>query len=143
MTQPLSQRLFLLAAAAVLAGVVAVAVVAKHGREAGASPTFTSTPASGGWNHAFAGSRGPVGDAQRTTCGQVLTAKSLGVTVPALPCGAKLVLRYGSSQVLTEVIDNQFAESGHDLEVTEKLARILGLEGTAQIEWRFATEAGG
>ena len=68
--------------------------------------------APGGWNVAFAGSRGATGDAQRTTCGQVLTPESLGVTHPVLPCGAKVVLRSGYKQVLTEVIDNKLAEPG-------------------------------
>ena len=54
---------------------------------------LTSAPAPAGWNSAFAGSRGPTGDAQRTTCGQVLAPESLGVTHPVLPCGAKVVLR--------------------------------------------------
>ena len=38
----------------------------------GGSVSLTSAPAPAGWNIAFAGSRGPAGDAQRTTCGQVL-----------------------------------------------------------------------
>ena len=104
--------------------------------------SLTSAPAPAGWNSAFAGSRGPAGDAQRTTCGQVLAPKSLGVTHPVLPCGAKVVLRYGSDQVLTEVIDNSLAEPGRQLEVTEALAQMLGIDGTVELEWRFATEPG-
>jgi len=107
------------------------------------STGLTSAPAPAGWNTAFAGSRGAVGDAQRTTCGQVLAPESLGVTHPVLPCGAKVVLRNGRTQVLTEVIDNALVEPGRQLELTEALARTLGLEGTAEIEWRFATEASG
>jgi hypothetical protein len=60
-----------------------------------------------------------------------------------LPCGAKLVLRHGEVLVLSEVIDNALVEPGRQLEVTEALARILELEDTAEIEWRFATEAVG
>ena len=33
--------------------------------------------------------------------------KSLGVTHPVLPCGAKLLIRFGGQTVLTEVIDNK------------------------------------
>ena len=58
-----------------------------------------------------------------------------------LPCGAKVVLRYGETQVLTEVIDNALVEPGRQLEVTEALARTLGIEDTVELEWRFATEA--
>ena len=43
------------------------------------------------------------------------------------------------TQVLTEVIDNALAEPGRQLEVTEELARMLGIDGTVELEWRFAT----
>ncbi|MBA2741578.1 MAG: hypothetical protein H0U46_06160, partial [Actinobacteria bacterium] len=107
------------------------------------SAALTSAIAPGGWYQAFAGSRGPVGDAQRTTCGLLLTGRSLGVTHPVVTCGAKLVLRHEGKQVLTEVIDNALVEAGRQLEVTEALARILELQGTEEIEWRFAVEASG
>ena len=142
MTPSLPQRLVVLSAVALLAAVTAVAVVERSTR-ASTSLEATTAPAPGGWNTAFAGTRGPVGDAQRTTCGQVLTPRSLGVTHPVLPCGAKLVLRNGDKQVLTEVIDNKLVESDRQLEVTEKLASLLGLQGTQEIQWRFATESGG
>ena len=132
----------LLAAVAFLGAVAALAVVEQRSDQA--TPAgFASAAAPTGWNHAFAGSRGAVGDAQRTTCGQILTTRSLGVTHPVLPCGAKLVLRNGNVQVLTEVIDNKLVEPGRQLEVTARLAQMLKLEGTQEIEWRFATESSG
>lgn len=138
----LAERLLLLAAVALLGGVVALAVGEE--RAADATPAaFTSAAAPGGWNQAFAGSRGAVGDAQRTSCGQVLTTESLGVTHPVLPCGAKLIVRHDGTQILTEVIDNVLAEPGRQLEVTAGLADMLGLEGTEEIEWRFATATSG
>jgi len=137
---PLPQRLVLLAAVALLAAVSALAVIEQRASDQGSAP-LTSAPAPAGWNAAFAGSRGPTGDAQRTTCGQVLAPESLGVTHPVLPCGAKVVLRNGNAQVLTEVIDNRLVEPGRQLEVTEALAAMLGLDGTVEIEWRFATES--
>jgi hypothetical protein len=136
------ERLVVLAAAAFVAALTAIAVV--HERDKGpAAPVFASASAPTDWNTAFAGSRGAPGDAQRTTCGEVLTAKSLGVTHPVLPCGAKLVLRNGSTQILTEVIDNKLAVPGRQLEVTPALARMLGLSGTEEIRWRFASEPTG
>jgi hypothetical protein len=134
----LAQRLVVLAGVALLAAVASVAIVSERGTNEGAA-ALTSAPAPAGWNVAFAGSRGPTGDAQRTTCGQVLTPESLGVTHPVLPCGAKVILRSGSKQVLTEVIDNALVEPGRQLEVTEKLAQLLGIDGTVELEWRFAT----
>jgi predicted RNA-binding Zn-ribbon protein involved in translation (DUF1610 family) len=134
----IAQRLVVLAAVALLAAVASVAIVSQRGTNESAA-ALTSAPAPAGWNIAFAGSRGPTGDAQRTTCGQVLSPDSLGVTHPVLPCGAKVILRSGSKQVLTEVIDNTLVEPGRQLEVTEKLAQLLGIEGTVELEWRFAT----
>ncbi len=142
MTSSFPEHLVVLAAVALLGAVAALAVV-ERSEQAASTPPLTSAAAPAGWNSAFAGSRGPVGDAQRTTCGQVLTPESLGVTHAVLPCGTKIVLRLGGTQVLTEVIDNKLVEPGRQLEVTEKLARILHLEDTTEIDWRFATEVGG
>jgi len=131
----------LLGAVALLGGVLALAVVEQRSQD-DRTAGLVGAAAPAGWNIAFAGSRGPVGDAQRTTCGQVLAPKSLGATHPVLPCGAKVVLRKGDTQVLTEVIDNALVEPGRQIEVTEALGRLLQLDATAEIEWRFATEAG-
>ena len=141
MQHALAQRLVVLAAVALLAGVAAVAIVSQRATNQSAA-ALTSAPAPAGWNIAFAGSRGATGDAQRTTCGQVLSPESLGVTHPVLPCGAKVILRSGNKQVLTEVIDNALVEPGRQLEVTEKLAQLLGIDGTVELEWRFATTGG-
>lgn len=141
MTESFPQRLVFLAAIALLAAVSVLAIIDRRAPVVG-STGLTSAPAPAGWNTAFAGSRGAVGDAQRTTCGQVLAPESLGVTHPVLPCGAKVVLRNGDLNILTEVIDNALVEPGRQLEVTEELASMLGIEGTVEIEWRFATEPG-
>src|SRR5687767_723897 len=135
------QRLVLLAAVAVLGAALALAAVERL--EADSGTRLTGAEAPSGWFVAFAGSRGPVGDAERTSCGQVLSSESLGISHPVLTCGAKLILRRQDTQVLSEVIDNTLVEAGRELEVTEGLAEILGLKGTAEIEWRFAAETGG
>ena len=134
----LAQRLVVLAGVALLAGVAAAAIVA-HRATSESAAALTSAPAPAGWNVAFAGSRGAPGDAQRTTCGQVLASESLGVTHPVLPCGAKVIVRWGGKQVLTEVIDNALVEPGRQLELTEALANMFGIDGTVELEWRFAT----
>ncbi|GIU95154.1 MAG: hypothetical protein KatS3mg012_1611 [Gaiellaceae bacterium] len=138
----LAQRLLLLAAAALVAATAALAVVERRS-EPSTSEILAGLRAPVAWTTAFAGSRGPAGDALRTTCGQVLGPESLGVSHAVLPCGAKLVLRYRGKQVLTEVIDNALVEPGRQLEVTEALAELLGIEGTVELEWRFATEESG
>ena len=91
-----------------------------------------------GWYSALAGSRGAPRDAERTTCRRVLTGRSLGVSHAVLPCGAKIVIAYDGTEVLTEVIDNRMRRSGRQFELTEPLAQRLGLDGTQQIRWRFA-----
>jgi hypothetical protein len=138
MSDVLAQRLLTLAAVALVGAVVALAIVERRAQDGG-RPGLTSAAAPSGWYAAFAGSRGPAGDAQRTTCGQVLADGSLGVTHPVLPCGAKVVLRKGDTQVLTEVIDNTLVEAGRQLEVTDALGRLLDLDQTAEIEWRYAS----
>ena len=56
-----------------------------------------------------------------------------------LPCGAKIFISYSGAEVLTEVIDTKLKEPGRQFELTEALAQQLGVEGTQQIRWRFAT----
>jgi hypothetical protein len=118
---------------------VAIAVVEQRGDAQAATADGAAAPGPSGWYVALAAPRPPAGDAERTTCDLVLTAASLGVTHPVLPCGAKLVLRYGGETVLTEVIDNQLTSSGRQLELTDALARMVGLDGTQEVEWRYAT----
>ena len=95
--------------------------------------------AGGGWYEALAAPRPPGGDAERTSCGLTLTARSLGMTHPALPCGAKLLVRYGGETIFTEVIDNELQASGRQFELTPALAQLIGLDGTQQVEWRYAS----
>ena len=60
-----------------------------------------------------------------------------------LPCGAKLLLRFGGQTVLTEVIDNKLKSAGRQFELTERLAVELGIDGTQAIDWRFAARPSG
>ena len=75
MTPALLQRLLGLAAVALLAGLVALAVVHEDGQTNDAAVPTPARAAEGddGWYVALAGSRGLPGDAQRTTCGTLLT----------------------------------------------------------------------
>ena len=144
MPAAVAQRLLGLAAVALLGGLIALAVVEQRGSDANATPQPTGAIApGGGWYSALAASRGQAGDAERTSCGLILTGKSLGVTHPVLPCGAKLLLRFGGQTVLTEVIDNKLKSAGRQFELTERLARDLGLDGTQEVDWRFAAPPAG
>ena len=142
MSAAVSRRLLVLAAAALLAGLVALAVQEQRGADT-AQAAALGAAAPGGWYEALAASRGSAGDAERTTCGLTLTSRSLGVTHPVLPCGTKVLIRYGDETLLTEVIDTKLKSPGNQFELTEGIARRLGLDGIQRVQWRFATPASG
>ncbi|MDF2750665.1 MAG: hypothetical protein K0T00_1841 [Gaiellaceae bacterium] len=139
MTPAVIQRVVVLAAVALLAGVGAVALASRDDRATTATQLRAVPTPDGGWYTGLASSRGPAADAERTTCRLVLSGRSLGVTHPTLPCGAKIFVSYDGTQLLTEVIDTRLKEPGRQFELTEALARRLDLEGTQEIEWRFAS----
>ena len=132
------QRTVALAAIALLAGVGALALTNDGESGDGSEALDAATVAETGWYSALAGSRGAPSDAERTTCRSILTPRSLGVTHAVLPCGAKVVIAYGGTEVLTEVIDNRMKRPGRQFELTEALSQRLGIDGTQQIRWRFA-----
>ena len=134
------QRTIALAAVALVSAVAVLALTGRAADKSGqAGPQQVPVAGGGGWYTALAGSRGGALDAERTACGLILTARSLGVSHPVLPCGAKIYVSYGGAEVLTEVIDTKLKQSGRQFELTEALAQQLGIEGTQQIRWRFAT----
>ncbi len=141
MPAAVAQRLLALAAVAFAGVVGALAIVEQRsgGDSTAAAPTGAVAPG-GGWYSALAGSRGVAGDAEKTSCGLVLTAESLGVTHPVLPCGAKILIRFGDDTALTDVIDNKLKSTGRQFELTDLLARNLGLDGTQEVDWRFARQ---
>ena len=139
MTLSVLQRTIALAAVALVAAVAVLALTggaAEGDTEAGPQQVPV---AGGGWYTALAGSRGAARDAERTTCAQILTSRSLGLSHPVLPCGSKIFISYSGAEVLTEVIDTKLKRPGRQFELTEALAQRLGVEGTQQIRWRFAT----
>jgi hypothetical protein len=133
------QRVLVLGAVALVAGVGAIALAGGVRDEGARTTKPQSVPAgNGGWYTALAGSRGAPDDGERTTCRLIVTNRSLGVTHPVLPCGAKIVVSYHDVELLTEVIDTKLKRPGRQFELTEALAQRLGIEGTQQIRWRFA-----
>ena len=132
MTRRLAQREVALAAVALLAAVVALAVSA---RTRGESSTL---PAAYGSYTALAGSSGAAAFGKRTACGTIIRAKTEGVAHPVLPCGAKLYISYNGKHVLTQVIDRGPYVPGRQFELTEALARLIGLTGVQRIGWSYA-----
>jgi rare lipoprotein A (peptidoglycan hydrolase) len=125
--------------AAALAGVallgIAIALaVARHTNHARSLPT----PA-GQWYVALAAPYTPSKKQQKSACGVVIGPTTAGVAHPVLPCGAKIYIEFGGKQVLTQVIDRGHTAPGRTFDVTEGLAKLLGLQGSQTIRWRFAS----
>ncbi|HLM35894.1 MAG TPA: septal ring lytic transglycosylase RlpA family protein [Gaiellaceae bacterium] len=128
----LLQRLIALAAVALLAGVVALAATSA-GRD-----DDPDLPARSGDYSARAGSRGPGAFGKRTACGGVLRADTEGVAHPVLPCGARIYISYGGTDVLTQIVDRGPYVPGREFDLTDALARRLGLRGVQNIRWSYA-----
>lgn len=136
-----AQRLVGLAALALLAAVIALAVThnGSGDKDEGLPP---SAPApGGGWYRALASPQRLQVKPRRTVCGHLLTAKTLGVAHPVLPCNAKIYVEFGGRQVLTQVIDRGPYAAGREFSFTHALSQAVGLHGTQPIKWRYATEA--
>jgi hypothetical protein len=133
------QRTIALAAVALVASVGALALSDDTSGGGGDAGGVRPVAVAGTGSYvALAGSRGAARDAERTTCRRILTSRSLGVSHPVLPCGAKIFIAYKGTEVLTEVIDTRLKRAGRQFELTEALAERLGIEGTQRITWRFA-----
>jgi rare lipoprotein A len=128
----LVQRLAALAGIALLATVIALAVTS------GRHSTARALPAAVGSYTALAGSSGVSAYGKHTTCGQIIGPRTEGVAHPVLPCGVKLYLSYGGRHVLTRVIDRGPSVPGRGFDVTEALARRLGLVGVQRVTWSYA-----
>jgi rare lipoprotein A (peptidoglycan hydrolase) len=62
----------------------------------------------------------------------------MGVAHPVLPCGAKIVLEYDDTRVLTQVIDRGPSVPGREFDISRPLALRLRLQGVQPIRWQFA-----
>ena len=76
---------------------------------------------------------------RKGACGIVVGPKTPGVSHPVLPCGVKIYLEYHGKQVLTQVVDNGHTAPGRVFDVTLPVAKLLGLQGSQVIRWRFAS----
>jgi hypothetical protein len=126
-----------LAGLALIAGVIALAV-ARNGSHSGDGLPASAAAPGGGWYRALAAPAPVSAKPRRTACGNELTAKTLGVAHPVLPCNAKIYIVYGDKRVLTAVIDRTSDIAGPDFHLTKALADQVGLHGTQPIKWRYA-----
>ena len=123
--------------AAILAAValVAVAIVFAVHRH---SSTATLPVAAGPWYTALAAPYTPSKGRTKSACGVAIGPKTIGVSHQLLPCGVKLYVEYKGKQVLTQVIDRGHTVPGREFDLTQALAKLLRLDGTQTIQWRFA-----
>jgi rare lipoprotein A (peptidoglycan hydrolase) len=126
--------------AATLAGLallgIAVALAVAHHRD----HHKAALPAPAGqWYVALAAPYAPSKRLERSACGVEIGPKTAGVAHPVLPCGAKIYVEFGGKQVLTQVIDRGHTAPGRTFDVTDALAKLLGLQGSQTIRWRFAS----
>jgi rare lipoprotein A (peptidoglycan hydrolase) len=126
-------RAAILAAVALVAIALTIAVL-QHS-DSGSSPL---PAAAGDWYTALAAPYTPSTEQTKSACGVVIDAKTVGVAHPVLPCGVKLYVEYKGKQVLTQVIDRGHTVPGREFDLTEALAKLLRVQGTQTIQWRFA-----
>jgi rare lipoprotein A (peptidoglycan hydrolase) len=137
-TPALAQREAALAAVAVLALVVALAIGAVTGRAADdAAETEPASEPAGDWYVALASPYAFEQGAKRTACGIAIGPRTMGVSHPVLPCGAKIVLEYDDARVLTQVIDRGPDVPGREFDVSRPLAQRIRLQGIQQVRWQF------
>ncbi len=132
MTRRLAQREVGLAAVALLAAAIALAVSAKTRSDS------SDLPAAYGSYSALAGSSGTAAFGKRTACSTIIRATTEGVAHPVLPCGARIYISYRGKHVLTQVIDRGPYAPGRQFELTDALARLIGLTGVQRIRWSYA-----
>ena len=132
MRPPLAVREIVLAGLALLAAAISLAVTAQTRKEHGAGPQQEGSFV------ALAGSSGPAAFGRRTACGGVIHPDTEGVAHPTLPCGARIFISYGGKTVLVQVIDRGPYVPGRQFDLTDALARRLGLHGVQEIHWSYA-----
>ena len=141
MSLAFARRVVLLAAVAMLSGVIALAIAERVERARDPKlPEAVERPG-GGWYEALAGLENPRVYGRPTSCEHILERTTMGFAHPVLPCGAKVYLAHGGKEVLTQVVARGRAPRAVQFGLTEALARELGVTGRTTIRWRFARRA--
>lgn len=126
-----ARRASTLAAIALVAIAIALAVTNR-------SHNKSNLPPGGAWYSALAAPYAPSKGRTKSTCGVAIGPKTIGVAHELLPCGVKLYVEFNGKQVLTQVIDRGHTVPGREFDLTQALAKLLHVEGTQTIQWRFA-----
>lgn len=70
-------------------------------------------------------------------CGGILRVPELGVANKTLPCGTKVLFRYGGRAIRVPVIDRGPYIAGREWDLTGATAEALRFPGLGPIEWRI------
>lgn len=70
-------------------------------------------------------------------CGGLLQIPQLGVANKTLPCGTKVIFRYGNRAIEVPVIDRGPYIRGREWDLTGAAAEALHFPGLGPIEWRL------
>jgi rare lipoprotein A (peptidoglycan hydrolase) len=123
------------AAALAAVALVAVALALALTRDNGSKDELPS--GAGQWYTALAAPYAAPTQ-RKSACGVKIDAGTVGVAHPVLPCGVKLYIQFRGKTVLTHVIDRGHTVPGREFDLTPALAKLLRVQGTQTIEWRFA-----
>lgn len=139
MSPAYAQRAAALAAAALLAGVFAVAL-AESGRGGGSEDLPGPAVATlEDWTAALAGVARQAPRAGRAgDCGWLVLPSTQGVIHPVLPCGTRLYVEYRGRRALTRIVARSPVGDGRRFDLTPRLARRLDLEGVQEVRWMFS-----
>lgn len=121
-----------------LAGLALLAVAVSLAVTAQTRTSSSHAPQPEGSYVALAGSSGPAAFGRRTACGGVIHPETIGVSHPTLPCGARVFITYHGQTVLAQVVDRGPYVPGRQFDLTDALARRLGLRGVQEIHWAYA-----
>jgi rare lipoprotein A (peptidoglycan hydrolase) len=136
----LAQRLGVLAAVALIALLVAGELTHKLGGSNNhSSQRIQAVPAPGSsWNGVLAGIMPLSQKGEKTACGVTVGPDTYGVAHPSLPCGTRIFIAYGHTQVLAEVLARGPYVPGRGLDLTPALAKKLGFTSDDVVRWRFS-----
>jgi hypothetical protein len=124
--------------AVVLAGVALVAIAIALQIAHGSKKKAELPKPAGQWYSVLAAPYPPADTRTKGACGVTIGPATQGVAHAVLPCGAKIYIKFGNREVLTQVVDHGHMPPGRDFDITQRLAKILGLQGTQTVQWRFA-----
>ena len=132
MGRTLAWREIALLGLALLGAAIALAIVAqtRHHTRTGPVPEGSFV--------ALAGSSGPAAFGRHTACGGVLTQQTEGISHPTLPCGVRIFVTFRGKTILAPVVDRGPYVGGRQFDLTDALARRLGLSGVQPVRWSYA-----